>query len=158
MMSWGGTSRVIVLRSTFTILSTPGSRMNSPGPLGPPRTRPNRKMTPRSYSLTTLMALIKVPTTKMAIITKTIAEKPNAAACNNAKAIRSCPSSVHAAPNGPRPDPTPHGRPDSVTGYVPATGPHRRGSDHPDCTTGKTGSRHEKGRPRFGASPDLLAL
>src|SRR5215212_4817739 len=85
MMSWGGTSIVTILRSTFTILSTPGSRMNSPGPFGPPRTRPNRKMTPRSYSLTTLMALIKTPTTKMAIITTTMAEKPKAAACNKPK-------------------------------------------------------------------------
>src|SRR3712207_102934 len=75
----------MVLRSTLTMVSTNGSRIKSPGPLGPPRTRPSRKMTPRSYSLTTLMALIKTPATKMTIITKTMAEKPKAAACNKPK-------------------------------------------------------------------------
>src|SRR5215212_2284361 len=85
MTSWGGTSMVTILKSTFTILSMNGRRMNSPGPLGPPLTRPTRKMTPLSYSLTTFMALIKIPATKIAIITSTMAEKPKAAACNKPK-------------------------------------------------------------------------
>src|SRR5215213_7869822 len=85
MTSWGGTSMVTILKSTLTILSTPGSRMNSPGPLGPPLTRPTRKMTPLSYSLTTLIELIKIPATKMTIITRTMAEKLTAAPCNKPK-------------------------------------------------------------------------
>src|SRR5918997_6826103 len=85
MMSWGGTSMVTVLRSTLTILSMEGRRMKSPGPLGPPLTRPSLKITPRSYSLTTLMALIRIPATKTTIITTTMAEKPKAAACNKPK-------------------------------------------------------------------------
>src|SRR5215207_9201202 len=85
MTSWGGTSKVTILKSTLTILSTPGSRMKSPGPLGPPLTLPSRKMTPRSYSLTTLIELIKIPATKIATITSTMAEKPRAAACNKPK-------------------------------------------------------------------------
>ena len=55
----GGTSMVTVLRSILTILSTSGHNRKSPGPFGPPWTRPRRKITPRSYSLTTLRALIK---------------------------------------------------------------------------------------------------
>src|SRR5215208_484512 len=85
MTSWGGTSIVTVLRSTLTILFTNGINKNSPGPLAPPWTRPRRKMTPRSYSLTIFTALIRIPATKIAIITITIAEKPKVAACNNTK-------------------------------------------------------------------------
>src|SRR5918992_6161902 len=84
-MSWGGTSMVTVLKSILTILSTIGRRMKSPGPLGPPWTRPRRKITPRSYSLTILMALIISETTNMAIISNTMAEKPTATACNKPK-------------------------------------------------------------------------
>jgi len=65
--SWGGTSRVIVRRSTFTILSTMGMMRNSPGPFAPTR-RPRRKMTPRSYSRTTLIALIRNSTITAMII------------------------------------------------------------------------------------------
>src|SRR5918998_1005571 len=128
MTSCGGTSMVMVLRSILTILSTKGSRMKSPGPLGPPVTRPRRKMTPRSYSLTILMALIKTVTTNMAIITSTMAEKPIAAACTNARLIRSYPSSVAAGPKGP---------------------------DPPDCTTGGAASRARK-RGRLVSGLPLL--
>src|SRR5215813_4796135 len=55
--SCGGTSMVIVLRLTFTILSMNGMSSTSPGPEPSPpglkmalARRPNRKMTPRSYS------------------------------------------------------------------------------------------------------------
>ena len=52
-ISCGGTSKVIVRRSTLTILSTQGSMKNRPGPRAPPlRLRPSRNMTARSYSFT----------------------------------------------------------------------------------------------------------
>src|ERR671910_3442646 len=85
MISWGGTSIVTVLRSTLTILSTTGRRIKSPGPLGPPWTLPRRKITPRSYSLTTLMALNTTAATNIARITTTIAATPIPTACNNPK-------------------------------------------------------------------------
>src|SRR5215212_5732657 len=84
MISWGGTSMVTVLRSTFTILSTNGSRMKSPGPLGPPWTRPRRKMTPRSYSLTIFTALVTSAKTTTTTTIKTT-PAPIGAACNKAK-------------------------------------------------------------------------
>src|SRR5918992_18980 len=84
MTSWGGTSMVTVLKSILTILSTSGHNKKSPGPFGPPWTRPRRKITPRSYSLTTLMALYKTDaTTTMATIR-----------AMNAKPIRECSSLV----------------------------------------------------------------
>src|ERR671917_1882286 len=82
IMSWGGTSMVTVLKSILTILSTRGRRMKSPGPLGPPCTLPRRKITPRSYSLTTLMALSTTEATNTATITTTIAATPTPTACN----------------------------------------------------------------------------
>src|SRR4028118_1945021 len=82
MISWGGTSMVTVLRSILTILSTNGNRMNKPGPLAPPWTRPRRKMTPRSYSFTTLMALSMSETTNMATITTAMNANPTPTACN----------------------------------------------------------------------------
>src|ERR687897_838692 len=85
MTSWGGTSMVTVLRSIFTILSTRGRRMKRPGPFGPPWTRPRRKITPRSYSLTTLMALSTTAATKIARITTTMAANPTPTACNKPK-------------------------------------------------------------------------
>src|SRR4028118_1656295 len=85
MISWGGTSMVTVLRSILTILSTNGNRMNKPGPLAPPWTRPRRKMTPRSYSFTTLMALSMSETTNIATITKAINATPTPTACNKPK-------------------------------------------------------------------------
>src|SRR5215211_2491894 len=85
MISWGGTSMVTVLRSILTILSTNGKRMKRPGPLAPPWTRPRRKMTPLSYSLTILMALNISEKTNMAIITRTIAANPIPTACNKPK-------------------------------------------------------------------------
>src|SRR5215210_7952234 len=86
MISWGGTSMVTVLRSILTILSTIGRRMKSPGPLGPPCTLPILKITPRSYSLTILMALSTTETTTIATITTTIAVIPTPTACNKPKA------------------------------------------------------------------------
>src|SRR5215211_6426604 len=83
--SWGGTSMVTVLRSILTILSTIGRRMKSPGPLGPPCTRPSLKITPRSYSFTTLMALSMTEMTNTATITTTIAANPTPTACNKPK-------------------------------------------------------------------------
>src|SRR6266508_2797980 len=56
MTSCGGTVSVIVRRSTFTIRSTTGIRMKRPGPFGWGRSRPSRKMIPRSYSRATLIA------------------------------------------------------------------------------------------------------
>src|SRR5829696_10337542 len=79
IISWGGTSIVTVLRSILTILSTTGRSMKSPGP---PWTRPRRKITPRSYSLTTLMALSTTETTISARITTTIAATPMPTVCN----------------------------------------------------------------------------
>jgi len=74
---------VTILRCTFSILSTNGTRKKSPGPLGPPRTRPKRKITPRSYSLTILIALIRMPTTTITT-TMATAVTPIPVACNNA--------------------------------------------------------------------------
>src|SRR5512135_976806 len=55
--SWLGTSRVTTRRSTFVMRSMKGIMKNKPGPLAPTK-RPRRKMTPRSYSCTILMALL----------------------------------------------------------------------------------------------------
>src|SRR5215203_454813 len=85
MTSWGGTSMVTVLKSILTILSTSGRRMKSPGPLGPPCTLPILKITPRSYSLTILMALSMTETTTTATTTTTIAPIPTPTACNKPK-------------------------------------------------------------------------
>src|SRR5215217_6508028 len=85
MISWGGTSIVTVLRSILTILSTTGRRMKSPGPLGPPCTLPILKITPRSYSLTILIALSTTETTNIATISTTIAATPIPTACNKPK-------------------------------------------------------------------------
>src|SRR5215212_2037090 len=85
MISWGGTSIVTVLRSILTILSTTGRRIKSPGPFGPPCTLPSLKITPRSYSLTTLMALSTTEATNIATITTTIAATPIPTACNKPK-------------------------------------------------------------------------
>src|SRR5215213_2923418 len=85
MISWGGTSMVTVLRSILTILSTIGRRMKSPGPLGPPCTLPILKITPRSYSLTILMALNMTATTNIATTTTTITVIPTPTACNKPK-------------------------------------------------------------------------
>ena len=75
---------VTVLRSILTILSTSGRRMKSPGPLGPPCTLPSLKITPRSYSLTILMALSMTETTTIATTT-TMATSPIPTACNKPK-------------------------------------------------------------------------
>src|SRR5215216_648011 len=75
---------VTVLRSILTILSAMGIRMNRPGPLALPCTLPSLKITPRSYSLTILMALSMTETTIIAIITTKMDAKPTAAACTNA--------------------------------------------------------------------------
>src|SRR5215213_4495879 len=85
MISCGGTSMVTVLRSILTILSTTGRRMKSPGPLGPPCTLPILKITPRSYSLTILMALSTTETTNIATTTTTIATSPIPTACSKPK-------------------------------------------------------------------------
>src|SRR4028119_1924071 len=85
MISWGGTSMVTVLRSILTILSTNGSRMNRPGPLAPPWTRPRRNMTPRSSSLTTLIALRSTETANTAITTRAMNPMPKPTACNKPK-------------------------------------------------------------------------
>src|SRR4028119_102215 len=85
MTSCGGTSMVTVLKSILTILSTNGRRMNSPGPFGPPCTRPRRKITPRSYSLTTLIALISTEATNTAITTRAMNPIPTPTACNKPK-------------------------------------------------------------------------
>src|SRR5215218_1380610 len=87
MISWGGTSMVTVLRSILTILSTTGRRMKSPGPFGPPWTLPILNITPRSYSLTTLMALSMTATMNIATITTRIAPIPNPTACNKPNAV-----------------------------------------------------------------------
>src|SRR5215208_4742265 len=85
IISWGGTSMVTVLRSILTILSIRGRRMKSPGPLGPPWTRPILNITPRSYSFTTLMALSMTATMNIATITTRIAPIPNPTACSKPK-------------------------------------------------------------------------
>src|SRR5215213_213094 len=85
MTSWGGTSMVMVLRSILTILSTNGKSKKSPGPLGPPCTRPRRKITPRSYSLTILTALTRTATTNISTITTRMAASPIPTVCNRPK-------------------------------------------------------------------------
>src|SRR5918997_120861 len=85
MTSWGGTSMVTVLRSILTILSTRGRRMKSPGPLGPPCTLPSLKITPRSYSLTTLMALSTTEAMNRALTPAMIAASHILTACNKPK-------------------------------------------------------------------------
>src|SRR5215210_4410250 len=55
MTSWAGMSSVTVRRSIFCMRSMKGTSKMRPGPRGP-RSRPRRKTTPRSYSLTTLIA------------------------------------------------------------------------------------------------------
>src|SRR5215210_683727 len=85
IISWGGTSIVTVLRSILTILSTTGRRMKSPGPLGPPCTLPILKITPRSYSLTILMALSTTETTNIATTTTTMAPIPTPISCSKPK-------------------------------------------------------------------------
>src|SRR5215213_4412310 len=87
MTSWGGTSMVTVLRSILTILSTNGHKKNSPGPLGPPWTLPSLKITPRSYSLTTLMALSMTDATTMTTTTRAMNAKPTLTACNKPKVV-----------------------------------------------------------------------
>src|SRR5919107_5353267 len=87
IISWGGTSIATVLRSILTILSTTGRRTKSPGPFGPPCTLPSLKITPRSYSLTTLMALSTTDATNSATITTTIAATPIPTACNKPKVV-----------------------------------------------------------------------
>jgi hypothetical protein len=57
--SWGGMSSVTVRRSTLTIRSTIGIRMNRPGPFGSEKRRPSRKTIARSYSRATLIAEIR---------------------------------------------------------------------------------------------------
>ena len=54
--SCGGIFSVIVRRSTLTMRSIIGIRMNQPGPFGGSRSRPSLKMTPRSYSRAILIA------------------------------------------------------------------------------------------------------
>src|ERR671920_679500 len=87
MISCGGTSMVTVLKSILTILSTNGRRIKSPGPLGPPCTRPRRKITPRSYSLTILIALVRMDKTITTTATNTMADTPRVSACNKPKII-----------------------------------------------------------------------
>src|SRR5919112_2199821 len=73
------------LRSILTILSTNGSSRNSPGPLGPPWTRPRRKMAPRSYSFTTFTALYKNEATTTTTTTSAMNAKLTPTACNKPK-------------------------------------------------------------------------
>src|SRR5215216_5836329 len=82
MRSWGGTSRVTVLKPTLTILSTIGIRMKRPGPLARPCTLPSLKITPRSYSLTILMALIRINKITATTATTTMAVNPIPTDCN----------------------------------------------------------------------------
>src|SRR5215213_7629066 len=83
--SCGGTSMVTVLRSILTILSTKGSSRKSPGPLGPPWTRPSLKITPRSYSFTTFTALYKNEATTTTTTTSAMNPKLTPTACNKPK-------------------------------------------------------------------------
>src|SRR5215211_3602954 len=105
MRSWGGTSRVTVLKPTLTILSTIGIRMKRPGPLARPCTLPSLKMTPRSYSLTILIALVRM--NKMTA-TSTMAATPIPTDCNKPRLVfisdtplASIPGVEHGATAGP---------------------------------------------------------
>jgi hypothetical protein len=89
---------VMVLRSILTMLSTNGKSKKSPGPLGPPLTRPRRKITPRSYSLTTLTALYKIETTTKTSTTGAMNPNPKLNACKSARLIGSCSSPVTSTP------------------------------------------------------------
>src|SRR2546422_4047193 len=72
MTSWGGTSRVTVLRSILTSRSMPNGMMSrSPGPFSVIR-RPSRKSTPRSYSLMMRMAELKPIRTTRTMMPRTI--------------------------------------------------------------------------------------
>src|SRR5688572_33385323 len=66
MTSCFGTSRTIVRRSTRTIFWMTGQTRMSPGPLTPSK-RPRKKITPRSYSRNTLMALLSTTNTRTAM-------------------------------------------------------------------------------------------
>src|SRR4028118_1928050 len=70
------------------MLSMNGSRIKSPGPFGPPATPPGRRITPRPYSLTTLIALIKIEATKMRTTATATNPMPTGIACKSAKYIR----------------------------------------------------------------------
>src|SRR5215207_4610793 len=87
MRSWGGTSKVTVLKPTLTILSTIGIRMKRPGPLARPCTLPSLKMTPLSYSLTTLMALVRINKITATTATSTMAANPIPTDCNKPKLV-----------------------------------------------------------------------
>src|SRR5581483_6710255 len=72
--SCGGMFRVIVRRSTRTIRSTIGISRKRPGPFGSGYSRPRRKTIARSYSRTTLIALIaKIRTRKTTMTSATMA-------------------------------------------------------------------------------------
>src|SRR5438067_1583997 len=72
MTSWGGTSRVTVLRSILTSRSMPNGMMSrSPGPFSV-ISRPSRKSTPRSYSLMMRMAELKPISTTRTMMPRTI--------------------------------------------------------------------------------------
>src|SRR5688572_9057618 len=66
MTSCFGTSRTIVRRSTRTIFWMTGQTRMSPGPFTPSK-RPRKKITPRSYSRNTLMALLSTMITRTAM-------------------------------------------------------------------------------------------
>src|SRR5579871_1306909 len=57
MTSWGGTSMTTVRRSTRTICCAAGKTRKMPGPLTAVN-RPKVKITPRSYSFSTLKELV----------------------------------------------------------------------------------------------------
>src|SRR5829696_2161272 len=87
MRSWGGTSRVTVLKVTLTILSTIGIRMKRPGPLARPCTLPSLKMTPRSYSLTIFMALVRMNKITATTAISTMAASPIPTDCNKPRLV-----------------------------------------------------------------------
>src|SRR2546422_4681608 len=72
MTSWGGTSRVTVLRSILTSRSMPNGMMSRrPGPFSVIK-RPSRNRTPRSYSLMMRMAELKPISTTRTMMPRTI--------------------------------------------------------------------------------------
>ena len=76
-----------VLKPTLTILSTPGIRKNRPGPLARPCTLPSLKITPRSYSVIILMALVRMVKMPTTTATSTMATNPIPTDCSKPRLV-----------------------------------------------------------------------
>jgi hypothetical protein len=71
MPSWAGTGMVMICMLTLRSRSTIGTSSVIPGPRVPSRTRPNRKMTPRSYWVM-IRTLVPSPAARMPATTSNV--------------------------------------------------------------------------------------